>query len=197
MLCACDGVSRFPPFQECLAMKLLITASLAVCLMIFAVPQVQAGGVSVKKAHVCCKACVTAVEKALSGLEGVTNGTADQKAKTISFQAADDDAAKRGIEALAKAGFHGAASHGDKLLTFPTSKTKEGEKSDSVTFTGVHLCCGACVTGAKASLKDVKNIKDINVDTKTKTVTITGKGIDVLEAIAAFNDGGFHGNLKE
>ncbi len=150
-----------------------------------------------KNAHVCCAACVKAVEKALGDVEGVTNGTANQKAKTISFEATDQKAAQRGIAALAKAGFHGAASHGDRLLKFPQPKVKKGETADSVTFTGVHLCCGACETGAKESLKDVKNIKEINVDRKAKTVTITGKGIDVLEAIAAFNDGGFHGNLKQ
>ena len=177
-------------------MKILATTLLTAGLMLFAIPQVEAGGVTVKKAHVCCGACVTAVKKALGDVEGVSKATADQNSKTISFEAADDAAAKRGIEALAKAGFHGTATHGDKALEYPKAKAKQGEKADSITFTGVHLCCGACVKGAKESLDGVKNVKVIDVDAKTKTVTLTGEGIDLLEAITAFNDGGFHGNLK-
>lgn len=177
-------------------MKLLLSVSLAVCLMTVAMPQAEAGGVTVKKAHVCCGACVVAVKKALTDLEGVTNPNADQKSATITFEAADDAAANRGILALAKAGFHGAASHGDKVLEYPKTNAKKGDKSNSVTFTGVHLCCGMCVTGAKKALENVKNVKNINVDRPTNTVTLTGDDIDILEAVSAFNAGGFHAALK-
>lgn len=177
-------------------MKIVASTLFAVCLMVFAVPQLEAGDVTVKKAHVCCGSCVTAVKKCLADVEGVTKAAADQNSKTITFVAADDAAAEKGIAALAKAGFHGTATHGDKALAFPKPKTKKGEKTNSITFTGVHLCCGACVRGAKESLENVKNVKVIDVDTKTKTVTLTGEKIDLAEAIKAFNDGGFHGNLK-
>ncbi len=178
-------------------MKMIPTFALAVGLTMFAAPNLEAGGVTVKKAHVCCGACVSAVKKALKDVEGVTKGAADQNSKTITFQAADDAAAKKGVEALAKAGFHGTATHGDKPLAYPKVEAKKGQKANSVTFTGVHLCCGACVTGAQKSLQGVKNVKVIDVDRKTKTVTITGENIDVAEAITAFQDGGFHGNLKK
>lgn len=177
-------------------MKTFASTILAVCMMVFALPQVEAGGVTVKKAHVCCGACVNAVKKCLADVEGVSKAAADQNSKTITFVAADDAAAKKGIAALAKAGFHGTASHGDKALEFPKPKAKKGEKTNSVTFTGVHLCCGACVRGAKEALENVKNVKVIDVDQKTKSVTLTGEKIDLAEAIKAFNDGGFHGNLK-
>ncbi|MCA9069183.1 MAG: heavy-metal-associated domain-containing protein [Planctomycetaceae bacterium] len=177
-------------------MKLFVSATVAFCLMIFALPKVDAGDVTVKKAHVCCGACVNAVKKCLADVEGVSKAAADQNSKIITFTAADDAAATKGIAALAKAGFHGAATHGDKALEFPKPKTKAGEKTNSVTFTGVHLCCGACVRGAKESLENVKNVKVIDVDQKTKTVTLTGEKIDLAEAIKAFNGGGFHGNLK-
>lgn len=177
-------------------MKLFASATLAVCLMVFALPQVEAGDVTVKKAHVCCGACVNAVKKCLADVEGVSKAAADQNSKTITFIAADEAAAKKGIEALAKAGFHGTATHGDKAVEFPKPNTKPGQKSDSITFSGVHLCCGACVRGAKEALENVKNVKIIDVDQKTKSVTLSGEKIDLAEAIKAFNDGGFHGNLK-
>jgi copper chaperone CopZ len=161
-----------------------------------AAPEAQAGAVTVKKAHVCCGQCVTIVKKTLTDLEGVTNPAADMKTGTISFDAADDAAAKRGIDALAKAGFHGSATHGDKAVEFPKTSAKKGDKANTITFTSVHLCCGQCVTGAKEALKGVKNVTEIKPDRETQTVTLTGENIDVLEAIAAFNDGGFHGSLK-
>jgi copper chaperone CopZ len=177
-------------------MKLFLSIAAALSLVFVAVPETQAGGVTVKKAHVCCGQCVTIVKKTLTDLEGVTNPGADQKTGTITFDAADDAAAKRGIEALAKAGFHGSAAHGDKAVEFPKTSAKKGDKANTVTFTGVHLCCGQCVTGAKKALENIKNV-EINVDRATQTVTLTGKDIDVLEVVNAFNAGGFHGNLKD
>ena len=177
-------------------MKPFTSGSLALCLLLFAIPQVEAGTVTVKKVHVCCGACVTAVKKTLGEVEGVSNASADQKTKTVAFEATDDAAAKRGVDALAKAGFHGTATHGDKAIEFPKSTAKKGDKANTVTFSSVHLCCPACVKGADAALKNVKNVKGIDIDQKAKTVTLTGENIDVIEAITAFNDGGFHGNLK-
>lgn len=177
-------------------MRLLLSISLPLCLLTFAASQTQAGAVTVKKAHVCCGQCVNIVKKTLTDLEGVSNPAADQKTGTITFDAADDTAAKRGIDALAKAGFHGSATHGDKAVEFPKTTAKKGDKANTVTFTGVHLCCGQCVTGAKEALKGVKNVKEVNPDRATGTVTLTGENIDLLEAVNAFNDGGFHGSLK-
>jgi periplasmic mercuric ion binding protein len=177
-------------------MKSFASVGVALGLMFFAIPQLSAGQVTVKKVHVCCGACVTAVKKTLGEVEGVTNGTADQKTATVTFNAADDAAAKRGIDALAKAGFHGTATHGDKAVAFPKSNAKKGDKANTVTFTNVHLCCPACVKGADAALKNVKNIKMIDINQKTGTVTLSGEGIEVIDAVSALNDGGFHGNLK-
>lgn len=176
-------------------MKLLLSLAMAVGLVSVVMPQAQAGGVTVKKAHVCCGQCVKIVKETLTGVEGVTNPSADQKTGTITFNAADDAAAQRGIDALAKAGFHGSATHGDKAVEFPKTSAKKGDKANMVTFTGVHLCCGQCVTGAKKALENIKNVQ-ITVDRPTQTVTVTGKDIDVLEVVNAFNAGGFHGTLK-
>jgi hypothetical protein len=39
-------------------------------------------------------------------------------------------------------------------------------------------------------------VTNIKVDRPTQTVTLTGKDIDILEVVSAFNAGGFHGNPK-
>lgn len=177
-------------------MKMFAAFSVALGLTLSAAPQVEAGGVTVKNAHICCGACVKAVKNALGDVKGVSNASADGDTKTITFEAANDAAAKKGIRALAKAGFHGTAAHGDKKLEYPKIKAKKGQSADKVVFANVHLCCGACVKGAKACMDGVKNVQTIEVDTNGKTVTLSGKGIDLLEAVTALNKGGFHAKLK-
>lgn len=156
----------------------------------------EAARVTVKGVHLCCGACVAGVDEALGDLEGVSNVAADRNSKTVTFTAADDKAAQNGINALAKAGFHGSAVHGEKKINFPASGAKKGEKASKITLTGLHLCCGACVTGAQKALEDVKGATTIEFDRKTKEARIIGKDIDVTAAVAALNKGGYHGTLK-
>lgn len=156
-----------------------------------------AGEVTVKGVHLCCGACVRDAGDALKGIEGVSQPTANRDSKVVAFKAADDKAAQAGIEALANAGFHGTATHGDKELPFPASGAKKGEKADAVTITGVHLCCGACVTGAQKALDGLEGVTAIDIDRNEETVKLTGKSIDVSAAIDALNKGGFHGTVKK
>ena len=157
----------------------------------------SAADVTVKDVHLCCGACVAGVNKALKGVEGVSKVAADRNSKIVTFQATDAKAAKAGITALAKAGFHGKATLGDKPLPFPPSGAKKGLKADTVTFTGVHLCCGACVTGAQKALQKVAAVTTIDIDRNAKTITLKGKAIDVTAAVQALNAGGFHGTIKK
>src|SRR5438128_674721 len=96
----------------------------------------QAADVTVKGAHLCCPACVNAVKEALGDVKGVSDAAADQKEKTITFKAADDKAATDGINALAKAGFHGTATADGKELKYPAPDIKKGEKANTVVATG-------------------------------------------------------------
>lgn len=158
---------------------------------------VEAGEVTVKGVHLCCGACVRDVDKAMTDVDGVSAVAADRNSKTVTFQAANDEAAKAGIKALADGGFHGTASHGDKKIDFPASGAKKGAKADSVTLTGVHLCCGACVKGVQEALDGVDGVTSVDVDRSEKTVTLNGKDIQVAQAVDALNKGGFHGTVKQ
>jgi copper chaperone CopZ len=132
----------------------------------------------------------------LTDIEGVSNVGADQNTKTIRFSAKDDKAAEAGIKALAKHGFFGKARHGDKKLEFPPSGAKKGEKANTIVLHGVHLCCGACVTGAKKSLEDVGGLSAIEIDRTAGKITLKGGGIDLQKAVDALNAGGFYASLK-
>lgn len=176
-------------------MKQLFLGALVASLIALAQGPVAADNVTVKGVHLCCGACVAGAQKALDPVDGVTNVAADRNSKIVTFDATGKEAAQNGVNALAKAGFHGTATHGDEKLEFPASGVKPGEKADVVTFTGVHLCCGACVTGAQQALQNVKALKAINIDRKERLIRLEGAEIDVVEAVTALNDGGFHGTV--
>lgn len=156
----------------------------------------RAAEVTVQGVHLCCPACERAVLKALEDVEGVSQTACNRDSKLVGFRADGDKSARAGIDALAEAGFHGTATHGGQKLAFPDSGAKKGDRADRVTLAGVHLCCGACVTGARKSVEEVAGIAIIDIDRNARTVTLTGKAIDVAAAVRALNAGGFHGTVK-
>lgn len=157
----------------------------------------DAADVKVKGVHLCCGACVKDADAALKAVDGLTGIAIDRDSKLVAFKAPDEKVAKAGIDALAKEGFHGTATLDDKELPFPESGAKKGDTADIVTLTGLHLCCGACVTGAKEALKDIPGVTGMDIDRNDKSVKLTGKNIDITGAVAALNKGGFHGTVKK
>lgn len=176
-------------------MRKILTTSFSLAALLVAFSAAQAGEVTVKGVHLCCGMCVKGVGQALSGVDGVSGAACDRQAKTVTFTAADDKAAGAGIAALAKAGFHGKAAHGDKALKFPESGAKKGDKADKVVLTNVHLCCGACIRAVNKVLAGTK--ATIAPDRETNTVTLTGSDIDISAAVASLNKAGFHAQLKK
>src|SRR5256885_17064315 len=62
--------------------------------------------VELKGTHLCCGQCVKAANEILKGVDGAT-GKVDQKAKTITITAKDDETAQKAIDALAAGGVPG------------------------------------------------------------------------------------------
>ncbi len=172
--------------------RVFAIAGLAIAL---AAGTAQAGDVAVKGVHLCCGACVAGANKALKDIDGVTKTAADRNGRLVTFKAKDAKAAAAGIAALAKGGFFGTASHDGKLIKFPDSGAKKGTLSDTVAIGGVHLCCGACVTGAQKALENLKNVKSIDIDRKLRTITLHGAKIDELAVVSALNRGGFYASI--
>ena len=67
----------------------------------------KVGSLNVKDVHLCCKKCVTAVNKALSTVKGVTGNSAEKGAKT--FEVQGEFNAKEVFAALQKEGLTGKA----------------------------------------------------------------------------------------
>jgi periplasmic mercuric ion binding protein len=176
-------------------MKVTAIAAASALLGLF-VSSASAIEVVVKDVHMCCGQCVKIGDATLKDVKGVSDAKCSQEGKSCTFKAEDDKAVTAGLEALAKAGFHGKATKDGKETEFPKPDIKEG-KSNEITATGVHLCCGACVTGVTKALKDVKGVKEVKADRKESTVTVTGEEIDAKELFAALTKAGFHGNMKK
>jgi periplasmic mercuric ion binding protein len=155
-----------------------------------------AGEVAISHVHLCCDSCVAAVDEALNDVTGVSKAAADKGTRTIRFTAADDKAAEAGIKALAKHGFFGQAKHAGKKLDFPSAGAKKGEKANQIDLYGVHLCCGACVSGAKEALENIGGLSSIDVDRAAGKITLKGAGMEITKAIDSLNAGVFYGTLK-
>ena len=167
-----------------------------ILLFAFAALPALAGEVQVTGVHICCGACVKAVDKALTGVAGVSGVTSDRESKTVRFTAADDKAATAGIEALANAGFHGTPKHGEATLAFPASGAKEGAKAGQVKIGHVHLCCAACVRAADEALKKVEGVSAITADREASSIDVTGENVSVEALVKALNEAGFHATVQ-
>lgn len=173
-----------------------VRAFASAVLIAFASLTVMAGEVQVTGVHICCGACVKAVDQSLQGIEGVSAVTSDRETRTVRFSAADDKAAGAGVKALAKAGFHGVAKHADAPVAFPASGAKEGAKAGQIKIGNVHLCCAACVRAAEEALKNVDGVGNVAADREASTVEVTGENVSVEALVKALNNAGFHATVQ-
>ncbi len=170
-----------------------------VCLVAvaFAVAADESGTVTVRSVHLCCGACVEGAKGALDGIEGVSDAKADVNSKSVVFSAKNEKAAMKGIEALADHGFFGKAAFGKKDLAFPDVGAKKGEKRDTMTFTGIHLCCGACRKAVHEAFTKLDGLTSMEIDAATQTVKLNGGGMIVPDAVDLLQKAGFYGKLAK
>jgi hypothetical protein len=149
-----------------------------------------AGKVEVKGAHVCCPACVKAITNVLSKGDGVSDAAA-AKGGSITFMTKDDKTTAAALTALFNAGFIGAAADDGKVVKIDLPTPKKGETVDSVTVTGIHLCCPNCQASC------VNLFPDDKVEFPDKgTVQVNGKGLDKWAVLDVLRKAGFNGTVK-
>ena len=156
------------------------------------VGQAAASDVEIKGPHICCKQCVKVVGGILAKVDGVSDAKCDIQAKTISFTAKDEKAAKAGVKAIVDAGFFGTATNDGKELKFGEA-VKKGDKLDKVEVKGVHACCGMCKTAIKGLFPDSK----ISYAGKGPQQTVTIEGGDLYRGtvLEALRKAGFNGKF--
>lgn len=156
----------------------------------------EAGLVTVRGIHLSCDACVMHSQSSLKEVAGISDAKADLNNRSITFQAKDEKSAQAGINALAEAGFFGKAALGNKDLTFPDHGLKKGERRDSITFSKVHLSCGACRKSAHEALTKLDGLNSMEIDPAEGTIKLTGASLSVVDAIELIQKAGFRPQLK-
>lgn len=154
------------------------------------------GLVTVRGIHLSCDACVADSEASFKDISGVSDAKADLNGRSLTFKANDEKTAQVGIKSLANAGFFGRAAFGTKDLVFPDLGIKKGEKRDTITFTGIHLSCGACRKSAHEALTKLDGLSTMEIDPAERTIKLTGAGILVQDAVELLHKAGFHPALK-
>jgi copper chaperone CopZ len=157
------------------------------CFAFFASSVYAETKVEVKKTHVCCRQCVTAVAKVLD--KAGVKGSANQESGTISFTAADDKAAQKVLDDLAAAGFHGDT--GNKEVNIKDDSGAKDGKVTTLTLKGAHNCCGQCNTAIKKAIKSVSGVESEDAKPKGETITVKGN-FDAKALIKSLNEAGFH-----
>jgi periplasmic mercuric ion binding protein len=164
--------------------------AVAVCALTFAALTTAARAEStanLTKVHLCCKGCVTALEKSVAKMPDV-KCEATEKKGTVVLTAPDDKTLQKAVDAIAKAGFHGRIDN--KAVKFTPVKVPEG-KVQRLELTGAHNCCPACTKAIKSALAKVEGVKGDNLKPKAKAFVIEGDFV-AKDAIKAIENAGFY-----
>jgi copper chaperone CopZ len=149
--------------------------------------------VELKGVHLCCRACTAAVAQTLKKIDGV-QGVCDPKAKTITLTAKNEETARKALDALAAAGFHGESDNKDLAIKDDSGVAKG--KVKSLTVSGVHNCCVACCSAIKATVKKVDGVTGDTARPRQGKFEVTGD-FDAEELVKALNAAGFHVKVEK
>jgi periplasmic mercuric ion binding protein len=166
----------------------------SLCLLLaLGVPAMAETKVELTNVHLCCGACVSAANKILKSVEGVS-GSCDQNGKKITFTAPDDATAQKALDALAAGGFHGQT--GSKTLAIKEDSGATSGKVSKLKVTAIHNCCQACTRDIKKALKKVDGVKEDTVAPRKNSFEVTGD-FDAAQVIKALNDAGYHAKVEK
>lgn len=142
--------------------------------------------------HLCCKSCVTGVEKAVGEVAGA-KAEVDQEGGTVTLSGPDAATVQKAADALVGAGYFGKSKDGVKL---DASTGAKGQKVQSLKIEGVHLCCGKCVKAVDHAVKSVAGVKEQTATKGAKSFEVTGDFND-QEVLAALQKEGLTGKVAK
>jgi copper chaperone CopZ len=149
--------------------------------------------VTLSEMHICCGACVKAVNKAIDSVEGASVEV-DKDAGTSTITADDEATAARAVKAVADAGFHGMSD--SQVAAMPMDSGAPAGKVERLELTGIHNCCGGCNKALKKALTTVTGVTADNASPKEKVLVVEGEFV-AQELIEALYKAGFHGRVKQ
>ena len=135
----------------------------------------SAADVTLSGVHICCGSCVKGVNAAVAGVTGLT-AKVDEDAGKVVLTADDSATLQKGVDALTTAGFFGTSS--DPAIKVNASTGAKNQKVQTLTITGLHLCCGHCVKTVNEILSGVPGV----------TGNTAAKGANSFDVTGDFND---------
>lgn len=121
--------------------------------------------------HLCCKSCVTGVNKAVGKVDGAT-AAVDADAETVTLTAADAATVQKAADALVAAGYFGKSDNAAIKLADTSGATDA--KVASIVVNDVHLCCGKCVTAVAKAVEKVPGVASHTAVKGVKTFEVKG-----------------------
>ena len=148
--------------------------------------------VKISDVHLCCKNCVTGVEKAVGEVQGATV-TVDKDAGTVSLTGSDAATVQKAANALVAAGYFGKSS--DASIKIVADTGAKGKKVQLLTVKGVHLCCTKCVNAVTEALNPVAGVKGNTATKGAKSFEVTGDFND-KDVFSALQKAGLAGKTE-
>jgi len=136
-------------------------------------------------AHLCCGGCREAVIAAAAGIEGVTVTT---EGKNVMIASSDGAKALQAVKAINGAGYFGAPS----MEAFADKTTYATAKIKSLTLSGIHLCCGKCVTAATEAIQSADGVTGVTGVEKNATQVSVSGDFSPAALATALHAAGFH-----
>lgn len=147
----------------------------------------------ISNVHLCCKSCVTGVEKAVGKVSGAT-AAVDKDAGTVSLTAGDAPTLQKAVNALIAAGYYGSTT--DSNIKLATTTGAKNAKVQTLKVEGVHLCCAKCVTAVDETLKAIPGVKSHTAEKNAKSFEVTGDFND-QEVFAGLQKAGLTGSVAK
>ncbi|MBL9083178.1 MAG: hypothetical protein JNK76_15290 [Planctomycetales bacterium] len=169
-------------------MKRFFAALLAACLGLVAAEAQAETKVKLTQMHICCGGCTKAIVNATKDLTD-SKTTVDQDNEEVSITADSPAAAQKAVDAILAAGYHAKVAEGD--VTISPSDVGVG-KTNRVTVSGAHNCCGACTVSIKEAIKGVDGVQADTCKPKQTSFVVEGNNFDAKALAKALNEAGFH-----
>ncbi len=155
--------------------------------------QAADSNVKLSKVHLCCPSCVKGIDKAVAAVPGAT-AQCDKDSGTVSITAPDQATAQKAVDRIVEAGYFGTSSDPAIKVTDKSGAAKG--KQQTLKITGVHLCCGKCVTAVNDALSKVKGVKGNTATKGADSFEVTGD-FKAKPVFAALNKAGFAGKAAK
>lgn len=147
--------------------------------------------VTLTDVHMCCGSCVRRVPTSIKDVTGAV-AVGSQADKTIVITAPDQATAQKAVNALLVAGFYGKSSDASIKVEAP-SGAPDG-KVQTLTVSGVHLCCASCVTAVKDVLGKLEGVTGNTVAANAPAFNVTGN-FDAKTLFERLNAAGLAGKV--